>query len=774
MPDPRGDEPTVAAGATRRAEGDSGELPLAARVANRWEILALIGTGGMGNVYRARDTELGEDVALKVLREVGGERERERFRQEVKLARRITHRNVARTHDIGHHGDGWFLTMELVDGEPLSDRLMRGPTGWRDAVAIARAIAAGVAAAHAAGVVHRDLKPENVLLARDGRVVVTDFGIAAVQTVAAGGGEVEVTGTPAWMAPEQLTGQSDARSDVYAIGEILHAMLAGAHPWLRDGRIETAARLDRAAPALPVGTAPVALAAVVARCLAREPGARWADAAELGRALEAAEAEILTGATPPRPVAPAPARAREVRIGVRPLRNLGDPADEFVAAGLVEDLIDMFGRASGVRVRLVAEGEAAPELDVVVEGSMRRAGELVRITVRAVGAADGFQIWGQRFDRRLDEILKVSDEVAREVATALSATSAHVAAGRDVATDRVVVELYLRARQIIETSWFDDPRVITLLQTALEHAPDSPAILAAYAAQMARRIYGVDETASAEAEREAEGAARRAIAHGPDLGEPWVALAVVYYNQRRTVPAIRAARIALDRAPGLAEAADMAGRILVELDPDLTEAIALLERAHWSNPRLPTNLLDLTRAHALRGDWARVDELLGGAGPSTAALAIARGRLAVWRGAGMPHWPEQIAGFERINWVARAVAEILGAGSFPPEVAGAWRHRLSALTPSCRARRYFAQVGCELALRVGDLPVAREMLAEAVDHGLNDVAWMDRMPLLPPLRAEPAFAAQRARVAARAAIGLAAWRAPLGAAAPDTWTEWDE
>ena len=143
-------------------------------------------------------------------------------------------------------------------------------------------------------------------------------------------------------------------------------------------------------------------------------------------------------------------------------------------------------------------------LDVVVDGSLRRVGDDVRITVRALGAQDGFQIWGQRFDRRLDEILRVSDEVAREVAAALSATAAHAAAGRDVTTDRVVVELYLRARQLIEGGWWDDPRTLGFLKAALEHAPDSPVVLAAYAAQLGRRINAAeDEAAVSSALREA-------------------------------------------------------------------------------------------------------------------------------------------------------------------------------------------------------------------------------------------------------------------------------
>ncbi|MCA9676520.1 MAG: hypothetical protein KC464_15920, partial [Myxococcales bacterium] len=488
-----------------------------------------------------------------------------------------------------------------------------------------------------------------------------------------------------------------------------------------------------------------------------------------GQALAAAEEAILTGTTPPRAAAVRAAR-RDVRIGVRAIRNLGPPDDAYIADGLVEDLIDMLGRAGGLRVRSVG-AEPALDLDVVVDGSLRRVGDDVRITVRALGAQDGFQIWGQRFDRRLDEILRVSDEVAREVAAALSATAAHAAAGRDVTTDRVVVELYLRARQLIEGGWWDDPRTLGFLKAALEHAPDSPVVLAAYAAQLGRRINAAeDEAARLVVEAEASVMARRAIAHGPDLGEPWVALAVVFYNHGHEVPAVKAARLALDRAPGLADASDVAGRILLELDPRVNDAVSLLERARWSNPRLPSNLIDLSRGYSLRGDWSLVDELMRVPGTeSAAARAIAAARLALWRGGDMPAWPDRVVGFERINWSAYASMAVIRDGRFTAEVAAEWRRRLELMAPGRRARRFFAQLGCEVALRVEAHDVAWQMLDAAVDNGLIDLAWMDRMPLLAPLRDEPRFVAHRAVVAARATPPLEAWHAALPEPDPDAW-----
>jgi len=188
----------------------------------RYELLGLVGRGGMGTVYRARDRELGETVALKVLHNAPGDRSIvERFRQEVRLARRVTHSNVARTFDIGEHGDIRFLTMEYVDGQSLSDRI-RGAGGVMavsDVLHILLAVCDGLIAAHAMGVIHRDLKPDNVLVASNGRVVITDFGIARPE-----GGDATKTqgmpiGTPAYMAPEQVEGRPlTFAANVYAIG----------------------------------------------------------------------------------------------------------------------------------------------------------------------------------------------------------------------------------------------------------------------------------------------------------------------------------------------------------------------------------------------------------------------------------------------------------------------------------------------------------------------------------------------------------------------------
>ncbi len=753
-----GDDPTISGDF---AMADDAELEPRQRIAERWEIQALIGAGGMGNVYRAYDHELGDDVALKVLRRTVAPDALERFRAEVKLARRVTHVNVARTHDIGKHGDTMFLTMELVDGEPLTTRMSRGPVPWRDAMQIARSICEGVGAAHGAGVVHRDLKPDNVMLGRDGRVVVTDFGIAATYALARGTETVEVTGTPQWMAPEQLTGHADARSDVYAIGEILWNMITGEHPWIVDGKLEVMSRMGADARSIPRRGVPDTVAIVIDQCLRKDPARRYSDARQLAVALKGAESAAETASSSIRPIS-APVASRDVHVGVEPIKNLGERADDYVAAGLAEDLIDMLGRARGIRVRTITGG-ATDDLDVIVGGSLRRGGDSVRINVRATGARDGFQIWSARFDRPLDQILKVSDEVARDVATALSTTAARGGMGRDVATDQVVVELYLKARQLVEVTWLDDPRPLTLYQAALERDPDSPVVLSAYATLLARRLNAADVDLTVA--DEALSLACRAIQRGPGLGEPWMALGVVFYNQSKHLPCARALRVAVERAPSVAEVLDAAGRLLLEVDPAVYEPLALLERARWANPRLPNNLVDLVRANALLGDWDAVDRLLASPGTeSVGAQTIARARMAIWRGGELPRFPSEIPGFGRFRWVLDIVSEAQHGG-LTAEAAARWATRVHAMAPQSRPRRYFGQLGAEMAMVFGNREFAWRMIDEAVTHGLMDVTWLDRCPLLAGIRDEPRFAETRALVGARAKEVLAVWRGP--AAEPD-------
>jgi tetratricopeptide (TPR) repeat protein len=291
-------------GATRTNLGGAGCLAAGSMIAARYRILALAGVGGMGMVYRAHDEQLGVDVALKVLRpEVAADPGfRERFRKELLLARQVSHRNAVRIHDLGVAGDLLFLTMDYVPGRSLRALLEEdGPLAPRQAVAIARQLAAALAAAHAEGVVHRDLKPANVLVDGGGRAFITDFGVARSMTAAGPTQTGAIVGTPDYLSPEQARGEPvDGRSDVYALGILLFEMLSGRLPFAGDSYAERLAqRLGGEARDLAdLGVAaPARLRAVVRRCLQRKPARRYQGAAELLRDLDALPA--TSGTEPP-------------------------------------------------------------------------------------------------------------------------------------------------------------------------------------------------------------------------------------------------------------------------------------------------------------------------------------------------------------------------------------------------------------------------------------------------------------------------------------------
>src|SRR5262245_38915211 len=281
-------------------------MPLAAGVRlGPYEIVAPIGAGGMGEVWRARDPRLGRDVAVKVLPAALDENpeRRRRFEQEALAAGALNHPNILSVFDVGHHEGAPYLVFELLEGRTLRDRLQDGPLTPRRAAEAAAQAARGLAAAHDKGIVHRDLKPENLFVLTEGRIKVLDFGLAKL-----GPGAEEpldsgldtasyltqpgtLLGTIAYMAPEQVRGKAaDARTDVFSLGVVLYEMLTGARPWARETAAETmTAILNADAPDLSAQATPVPplLERIVRRCLEKEPAARFRSAHDLAFALEA-------------------------------------------------------------------------------------------------------------------------------------------------------------------------------------------------------------------------------------------------------------------------------------------------------------------------------------------------------------------------------------------------------------------------------------------------------------------------------------------------------
>ena len=706
----------------------------------RFELLALIGQGGMGAVYRARDRELDEVVALKVIRadlasqpEVLG-----RFRHEVKLARRVTHRNVARIFETGTLDGIAFFTMELIDGESLSTRIRtQGRLTVPRAVAVVIDVLDGLAAAHHAGVIHRDIKPDNLLVDHDGRVVITDFGIAATRALAT---EV-IAGTPVYMAPEQTESSGlTAAADVYAAGVVLAEMLTGAPPWSGATREILAAKRQR--PHLDIAGPGIdpALAAIVARATTVDVRARIASADEL-RGLLAPWAS---------PGAPAPNRPR--RRGDADLYDVvvvhprgHDHEDGHLAEALYDAVVSRLWRSHRVRVVTgkAREPRPPPAAEVTIELG----------DVLAARATDG---------RGRELVLVRLPPTAEHLSTGARAIAAAVLASLGVRDEEAIgeapglaLDLYLRARGIANRlSGNAIAAAIELYDQALELSDHDARIEAARAMALSRRVYFDAEQPTALAA--ATAAVEALLARRPDLPEVQIAAGHVKLHQGDPINAAQHLRRAIASAPHLAEAHEWLGRMLLEA-AHLDEGMARLETALALDPRLELARWEIARAHALEGDWDEYDRV------ARELIGVARLRATPWT-ARFAAWRGDLRTFSEIAGGASQTALDTGLGhAFTVELLAlvadrSWASHgpalvdlaMTAPTVSSRRRSLMCQLAAEMAGQFGDTDAIGRLVTRAVDHGFFDRHWLERCPLLEAARTAGVLDAARTAVAKRA------------------------
>ena len=371
-----------------------------------FQIIAPLGSGGMGEVYKAIDTRLNRIVAVKILKNL----HTERFQREAHAIAALNHPHICTLYDVGPD----YLVMEYVEGEPL-----HGPLPPEEAVPLALQIAAALEEAHGKGIVHRDLKPGNILRSRAG-IKVLDFGLAKLITNDPDDTrtlEGTVAGTAAYMSPEQVQGKPiDARSDIFSFGVVLYEMLSGRRAFTGENAVATMAAILHQAPE-PL-EAPAALIQVVRRCLRKAPSERFQSAAELRAALQ------LAGVKP---------ASKKPSIAVLPFANMsGDKDNEYFSDGLSEEIINALAHIPGLKVTARTSAFAfrgkeqdirtiAEALDVrtVLEGSVRRAGSRIRVMAQLINAEDGYHLWSERFDRELEDVFAIQDEIAQAIAGAL-------------------------------------------------------------------------------------------------------------------------------------------------------------------------------------------------------------------------------------------------------------------------------------------------------------------------------------------------------------------
>jgi serine/threonine protein kinase/Tfp pilus assembly protein PilF len=403
--------------------------------AGRYEIIEELGTGGMGRVYRAFDKKVGEEVALKLLKpEIAAEKRIvERFRSELKTARKIRHQNVCAMFDLQEEGDILFITMEYVAGEDLRSFIRRsGRLTVDKSIFVAKQICDGLAEAHRLGVVHRDLKPQNIMIDREGSAHIMDFGIArslkSEEATEAG----FIIGTPGYMSPEQADGQdADQRSDLYALAVILYEMLTGRRPFEADSARSLVSRQRTEIPPDPRllnPQIPESLGRLIIKGLEKEPAKRYQRAEELHKELSEIEMSLATMGTAlvsPPPQQEKTTTIKKNSIAVLPFADLSPQRDqEYFCDGLAEELINALAKLRGLKVtaRTSAFASKGKDIDVreigkqlgvgiVLEGSVRKAGARLRITAQLIDVTEGYHLWSERYDRNFEDIFAIQEEI---------------------------------------------------------------------------------------------------------------------------------------------------------------------------------------------------------------------------------------------------------------------------------------------------------------------------------------------------------------------------
>ena len=526
---------------------------------DRYTIEREIGRGGMAVVYLAEDVKHHRKVAVKVLRpELGSVCcEPERFLQEIGIAAGLTHPHILPLFDSGEAEGLLYYVMPYVEGESVRDRLNREKQlPVHDALQIAREVATGLNHAHERGIVHRDIKPENILLS-GGTAVVADFGIAHAITESGGDRLTQtgiVIGTPAYMSPEQASGDLDidGRSDVYALGCVLYEMLAGDPPFTASNPRAVLAKhvTDRAPPITTVRSSvtPPA-AAAIAKALGKAPADRYDSAKAFSESLFATDVE---------------AEEEKKSIVVLPFENLSpDPDNAFFADGLTEELI---AELSGIReLRVISRTSAmqfkdtdkriptiASELNVgyVLEGSVRRAGDSVRITAQLIEASTDSHLWAERYTGKLDDIFDLQEQLSRRIAEALRVAltpdeDRHLAS-RPISDFRAY-DAWLRARQEVwKFSKESFERASRLVKQAQEITGEN-ALLHAALAYIHTRSYEFGISHDRETLLRADRHASQALELAPDLGLALSAKAYVKFKQGDFEEVVRLVRHAIER-----------------------------------------------------------------------------------------------------------------------------------------------------------------------------------------------------------------------------------
>jgi serine/threonine protein kinase/tetratricopeptide (TPR) repeat protein len=401
------------------------------QIISHYKIIEKLGEGGMGTVYKAEDIKLHRSVALKfLLPELTRDPEaKERFEREAQAAAALNHPHIVTIYEINEHEGHTFIAMEYVDGESIKQKIDRGPLPMGEALRLSVQVCAGLERAHGAGIIHRDIKPSNVLTTSDGRAKIVDFGLAKLWGAPQLTRETVRMGTVHYMSPEQAQGENvDARTDLWSLGVMIYEMISNRLPFVGDNPQSVLyavvhkepAFLDMASRAFPDDIKPI-----LRKLLAKNPSDRYWRAQDLTSDLKRLQSTTLGRTQTIGFSSPGPAGRPQPSIAVLPFKDMsGDQDSVYFGEGLAEELINALTQLRGLRVAARTSSFCcrARDMDIhdigrmlnvdkVLEGSVRRAGKSLRVTAQLINVEDGFHLWSERFDRKMEDVFAIQDEI---------------------------------------------------------------------------------------------------------------------------------------------------------------------------------------------------------------------------------------------------------------------------------------------------------------------------------------------------------------------------
>lgn len=591
------------------------------RTISHYQITSQLGEGGMGVVYEAEDTNLGRHVALKFLTPSMAKDENllQRFQREARAASSLNHPNICTIHGIEQQESEHFIVMELLDGESLADRLRRGPLDIDSLLTHGVQIADALESAHSKGIVHRDLKPANIFITSRGQAKILDFGLAKIDrqkaeaasnvptAIADGLTSAGATmGTVAYMSPEQARGEvTDARTDLFSFGTVLYQMATGLAPFQGEtSAVIFDAILNRdPKPISEINPSlPQELGRIIGQALEKDRDLRYQNATDLKTALKRLKRDLdsgrHSGETSGIHSTRGPQTLHEHSIAVLYFENLsGMKEDEYLRDGITEDIttelskikkLKTFSRAMvlNYRDKPVTAGQVGQELGAsyVLAGSLRRAGNRLRINAQLVDATTDFPLWSERYDREMEDVFEVQDEIASKIAAALRITLSpqeQQALAAKPTENLQAYDLYLRGRNYARRVGRQDLQVaLQMYENAVALDPGFALAHAAIANVCAQYYYHFDRQ------------------------QQWIDRAIAATGKASSggndAPEIRLAEAWVDFAEGRYEAAVEKIRPALKRDPDVDGGYYLLGRALFEAGRYPeiAEIMDDALAHA--------------------------------------------------------------------------------------------------------------------------------------------------------------------------------